>query len=65
MFASAASARVAARQRPALGDWVAQLHVEADEPHIRIEKTGEDPEHYTIWADPATLPPYVELVQPV
>jgi hypothetical protein len=64
-FSSIEAARAVARQHPALGNLVVQLHLQASEPRIRIEKTSRDPEHYTIWADPGALPPCVESIQPV
>jgi hypothetical protein len=58
------SALTKASDSPWLGAYVAEVHI----PHgatVRIEQTGRDPYHYTVWADPADLLSWVVSVSPV
>jgi hypothetical protein len=50
-----------ATDSPWLGQYVAEVHI----PHgaaVRIEQTGRDPFHYTVWADPDDLLSWVVSV---
>ena len=58
------SALAKATVSPWLGDYVAAVRI----PYgvtVRIEQTGRDPFHYTVWADPADLLSWVVSVTPV
>jgi hypothetical protein len=53
-----------ANDSPWLGTFAAEVHI----PHgaaVRIEQTGRDPCHYTVWADPADLLSWVVSVTPI
>jgi hypothetical protein len=49
---------------PKLGDFIALLQIPPDAP-IRVEKTGGNPHHYTIWGAPAALRGCVQSIEPV
>ena len=49
---------------PWLGDYVAQVHIPSGEA-VRIEQTGRDPFHYTVWAEPEELLSWVVSIIPV
>ncbi len=65
VFRSVAAARAMARQYPNLGNSIAVLYVVPHDPEVLIEKTGQDPDHYTTWAAPRVLLAYVESRVPV
>jgi hypothetical protein len=51
-------------ESPWLGNHVAKIHIPADAA-IRIEQTGRDLSHYTVWADPEDMLAWVVSVTPV
>jgi hypothetical protein len=63
-YATPAAARVRARLSPHLGAYVARVRIPAGAP-VRIEQGGRDPDHYTVWAEPAELVGCVVSVEPV
>ena len=63
-YASVERARVVAQRRPHLGRFLARVETEPGA-LIRIERTGNAPEHYTLWASPALLLARVSAVEAV
>lgn len=55
-------ARAHAVRFPRLGRHVAVLLIPA---HVRLEKTGRGPGHYTVWANPDEVLDWVVNVMPV
>jgi hypothetical protein len=53
-YATRPAALAAARTNPRLGRHVAAVRIPPDA-DIRIEQTGRDPDHFTVWADAALL----------
>ena len=60
-YASFAAAMSATRAAPRLGRYIAAIRVPADAV-VRVEQTGRDRDHVTVWADAATLLGWVESV---
>jgi hypothetical protein len=54
MFSRATAALAQARAAPGLGELIAELHV-PDAADIRVEQTGRNALHYTVWAEPLVL----------
>jgi hypothetical protein len=63
-YATLAAARTRARISPHLGAYVALIHI-PDGVSVRVEQAGRDPDHYTVWAEPADLLGWVVSVEPV
>ena len=53
-YASFATAVAAARAAPRLGRYIATVRIPVDQA-VRVEQTGRDRDHFTVWADPAAL----------
>jgi hypothetical protein len=49
---------------PWLGQYVAEIRIPPGV-QVRIEKTGRDPSHFTIWASPDDLMSWVVSVTPI
>lgn len=58
------AALVKGNASPWLGRYIAELRVPAAA-GVRIEQTGRDPSHHTLWAEPADLISWVVSVAPV
>jgi hypothetical protein len=58
------SALVKANDSPWLGQYLAEVHIPRGVA-VRIEQTGRDLYHYTVWADPDDLLSWVVSVIPV
>ncbi len=56
-----ATAQRAAAQHPGLGHFIARLKIPVGAP-VRIEKTGADAHHFTVWGAAGRLRECVELV---
>jgi hypothetical protein len=52
-----------AADSPWLGEYVAEVQVPIGAT-VRVEQTGRDPSHYTIWAEPSDLLSWVVSVTP-
>jgi hypothetical protein len=63
-YASLEAALAKQRDFPWLGTSIAIVRIPAGAP-VRIEQTGGDREHYTLWADPSLLRSYVVSVEAV
>ncbi|HYU17878.1 MAG TPA: hypothetical protein VEQ11_04215 [Chloroflexota bacterium] len=55
-LSSLAAAITKARDSPWLGAYIAELRVSPQAP-IRVEQTGRNPYHYTLWGDPGCCSP--------
>jgi hypothetical protein len=62
-FDTLAAANAAARQTPALGQYIAEV-VLPDDTDIQVEQTGRAG-HYTLWGSPGRLLGYVRRIEPV
>ena len=49
MFDTLEAAAAKGRESPMLGDHIAEVHIPPDS-DVRIEQTGENPSHFTVWA---------------
>ena len=65
IYSSRSAARGKATDSPWLGSYVAELSLPDNDARLRLEQTGRDREHYTIWAEPALLLSFVTIVTPV
>ena len=63
-YDGATNAGATARQHRWLGDFIAELLVPVGAA-IRIEKTGEDAHHFTLWGAPSDLRPCVQSIRRV
>lgn len=53
-YATRAAAEAAARSAPRLGTLLAAVQLPPDAA-VRVEQTGRDPDHFTIWAEAVAL----------
>jgi hypothetical protein len=68
VFLTEPRARVIARAYPNVGAFIARLQIApgaVENGRIFIEKTAADPEHYTLWGDPADLRACVQSVHSI
>jgi hypothetical protein len=67
VFGSAERAQAIMRRFPRIGTSIARLRVIPEalmDGTLRLEKTGADPEHYTLWGSPEDLLACVQSGQP-
>lgn len=62
-FDSVDAVMTKARESPLLGGYVAELHIPPGA-QLRVEQTGRNLSHYTLWGDPADLLSWVVSVSP-
>ena len=62
-YATQDAARIRARTSPHLGSFIATVRIPSQS--ARVEQRGRDVDHYTIWAEPATLLSWVVSIIPV
>jgi hypothetical protein len=63
VYSTENEARATAQQYPNIGRFIGRLQVPTDHGKtIRIEQTGDIPEHYSIWAAPSVLRACVDSV---
>ena len=63
-YATVEAARLRARLSTHLGTYVARIHVPGGV-SVRVEQSGRDPLHFSVWAEPADLLGWVVSVEPV
>ena len=63
-YATFTAAEAAARTLPHLGRFIATVHIPADG-SVRLQQTGRDPDHFTVWAGADALLGWVMSVRPV
>ena len=63
-YASIEAATRKVHDSPWLGDFIAEVEFPPDR-NVRIEQTGRDRNHYTVWADASELLTWVVTVVPV
>ena len=63
-YATYTAAEAAALAMPRLGRFIVTVRIPADA-SVRIQQTGRDPDHFTIWATAAALLAWIVSIRPV
>ncbi|MGE3267340.1 MAG: hypothetical protein AB7P40_01240 [Chloroflexota bacterium] len=62
VYSSAESAGVLVNASPWIGVYVAEILIPTDA-EVRVEQTGRNPSHFTIWANPDRLMTWVVSIK--